>query len=133
MAPWYQTCYGSNARLVFGDSHLDSERGFHQGDPISGLLFSLVLHPIIETIEAECPDLRQGWYLDNGQLIGNPEDLARAADIIIRMGPATGLVMSTSDNSPPGKSKSRVHIPPNTTWTQCPIGRGIEASLGQEH
>jgi hypothetical protein len=47
MAKWTETCYGHKARFVFRDDHLLSERGFHQGDLIAGLLFALVLHPIV--------------------------------------------------------------------------------------
>jgi hypothetical protein len=55
---------------VFGDTYLDSERRFHQGDPIACLLFSLVLQPNLEAIKAEVPELRQGWYLNDGQQVG---------------------------------------------------------------
>jgi hypothetical protein len=133
MARWVQTCYGSKAKLVFGNTYLESECGFHQGDPIAGLIFSLVLHPILEAIQAEIPELRQGWYLDDGQLVGETEELGRAADIIILISPPAGLIMSTANTSRPGKSKSKVHIPPNTEWTQWPIGRVIEASPGLDH
>ena len=47
---WVITCYGTNAVLMLGDTIILSECGFHQGDPLASLLFSLTLHPIIDRI-----------------------------------------------------------------------------------
>ena len=47
---WVYTCYGVEAELVMGDHIILSKTGFHQGDQLAGLLFSLVLHPVILTI-----------------------------------------------------------------------------------
>ena len=40
---WVMTCYGVEAELVFGDTVICSSVGFHQGDPLASLLFSLNL------------------------------------------------------------------------------------------
>ena len=52
---WVLTSYGSDAELVFEDKITLSRAGFHQGDPLDGLLFALVLQPIISKILAEVP------------------------------------------------------------------------------
>jgi hypothetical protein len=129
MANWVQTCYGCHANLYLGDVIIPSQRGFHQGDPISGLLFSLVLHPVLEAIQEQVPDVHQAWYLDDGMLEGEVEDLGKAAAIIDTMGPPRGLVMSTSITAPQDTiSKTRVHLPRGAAWTLHPIGLGIDAS-----
>jgi hypothetical protein len=124
-----QFWYGNMELLhTIFNSHIWSERGFHQGDPIAGLLLALVLHPVLETIQAEVPNLHQGWFLDDGMLIGKQDELGQAADIITTMGPPQGLDMSTSLTIPAGSpSKSRVYTPPGIPWTQQPLGRGMEA------
>jgi hypothetical protein len=74
------------------------------------------------------PEIRQGCYLEHGQLVGETEEMGRAANIITAMGPLAGLIMSTALTTPRGtRSKSMVHIPPSAPWTRWPLGRGIEA------
>jgi hypothetical protein len=129
MANWVQTCYGCHANLYLGDIIIPSQRGFHQGDPISGLLFSLVLHPVLEAIQEQVPDVHQAWYLDDGMMEGETEDLGKAAAIIDTMGPSRGLIMSTTLTVPEDAvSKTRVHLPRGVAWTEHPIGLGIVAS-----
>ena len=80
---WILTCYNMDAQLVFGDRIILSRMGFHQGDPLAGLLFSLVLQPIIDRINAEVPTLKfNGWFLDDGTVVGTKEELQRVVDII---------------------------------------------------
>jgi hypothetical protein len=43
--------------LVFGDTIIVSTVGFHQGDPLASLLFSVNLQPVIEMIKQEIPSL----------------------------------------------------------------------------
>ena len=45
---WVLTSYRAPSNLQYGDSTILSERGFHQGDPLAGLLFSLNLQPVID-------------------------------------------------------------------------------------
>ena len=74
LAAWVESCYGSQLILHFGDQ---------QGDPIGPLLFALMLHPIVERIKREVPNLNINvWYLDDGTLCGDPEDLLRALKIV---------------------------------------------------
>ena len=59
-------------------------------DPLGPLLFSLVLAPIIEEIRALNPRLNL-WYLDDGVIVGPPNLLQQAWDIIQSKGPGFGL------------------------------------------
>ena len=107
------TCYGVEGELVFGNSVIKSAVGVHQGDPLASLLFSLLLHTVVEMIKQEVHGLKMNaWYLDDGVLAGRKEDLQAAVDIILREGPARGLVLSTANTvTPPQLPKSTVRCP----------------------
>ena len=84
LARWFESTYGTQAELLFGEAVIKSCDGFHQGDPLACLFFAVVLHPIILKISSEVPGLLlNGWFLDDGSLVGKLEDLSAAANIII--------------------------------------------------
>ena len=121
------TCYGGEAELVFGDSPIPSSVGFHQGDPLASLLFSINLQPVVDMIRQEVPDLKlQVWYLDDGTLIGTKADLQKAVDIILREGPARGLFLSTANTVHfPLMPKSTIWSPNNISTSNDPLEKGI--------
>ena len=89
--------YGVQSHLLFGEHAILSGRGVQQGDPLGPLLFSLVLQPIVERIASEVPSLLlNGWYLDDGILCGNLDDIAAALSIIAIDGPTVGLSLNKS-------------------------------------
>ena len=58
-----------------GDHIILSKTGFHQGDQLAGLLFSLVLHPVILIIQSRVPSLKvNAWYLDDGIQMGRRQE-----------------------------------------------------------
>jgi len=61
-----------------------------QGDPLGPFLFSLALAPIIDEIKSLSPNLNL-WYLDHGVIVGSPDVLQKAWDIIRQKGPELGL------------------------------------------
>lgn len=74
-----------------------SSCGVQQGDPLGPLLFSLLLHPIVEKISQDVPGLRiNGWYLDHGVLCGSLDDISSALSIITEDGPLVGLSLNRS-------------------------------------
>ena len=123
---WVLTSYATEAKLVIGPHIILSQAGLHQGDPIAGLLFSLVLQPIIDRIQREVPNLElYAWYLDDGTQVGNKEDFQRVVDIIRAEGPARGLHLSSAATvRPPTHPKSTVWFPRQTAGDD-PLVRGI--------
>ena len=97
LSSWIEFSYGGQSHLLFGEHTILSSCGVQQGDPLGPLLFSLVLQPIIEKIASEVPSLLfNGWYLDDGILCGNLDDIAAALSIIAIDGPTVGLSLNRS-------------------------------------
>ena len=116
---WVMTCYGIEAELNFGNRVISSSTGFHQGDPLASLLFSLTLHPVIEQIKRENPHLLLNeWFLDDGVLIGKKQELQAAIDIIEEQGPSRGLYLSRSKSTV--WSASTI-LPPDPLERQIPV------------
>ena len=126
---WAKTCYGAPSWLKFGMSTITSATGVHQGDPLAGLLFCLVLQIIVDTIEEEESDLiLNGWYLDDGHIVGTKEELSRVVDIIVTKGEPMGLTLSRAATvQPPSTPKSVVWSPLDGAIDpqQDPLHRGI--------
>ena len=96
-ASWVETCYAAHTHLFFGHTRISSTTGAQQGDPLSSLLFALVLHPIILHLRETLPDLiLNAWYLDDGTLSGTPSDLKTAFDVIQTQGSSVGLNLNAS-------------------------------------
>jgi hypothetical protein len=96
-ASWFELCYRSSPLLHFGDRVILSQCGVQQGDPLGPLGFAMVLHPLLQELKSQVPDLViNAWYLDDGVLCGCPDDLLRAIDIIASIGPSLGLSLNLS-------------------------------------
>ena len=126
---WAETCYGSSSWLKFGESTITSATGLHQGDPLAGLIFCLVLKPVVDAIETEVATLTlNAWYLDDGHVIGTEEELAKVVDIIVRDGELRGLILSRAATvHPPSIPKSVVWCPLDGAGSsdEDPLQRGI--------
>ena len=93
LLPWLSTSYGAPSLLIFGSTTIWSKTGFHQGDPLASLEFSLVLRPVTMQIQDRVPSLDLNpWLLDDGTLVGTIPELRQAVDIIQEAGPR-GLIL----------------------------------------
>ncbi|GKB74539.1 putative reverse transcriptase domain-containing protein [Tanacetum coccineum] len=72
---WVDFLYGQASRLYIGDTHIWSATEVLQGDPLGPLLFALILHPLLHKIKDSCKLLLHAWYLDDGTVIGDLEEL----------------------------------------------------------
>ena len=71
---------------------------------------------MVERIRAEVPGLTLNvWYLDDGTLMGSPEDLAAARNIIEEGGPSVGL----------NRAKSLLFIPVEADASLSPLPSDI--------
>eukprot|EP00731_Ephydatia_muelleri_P010164 Em0005g750a len=71
--PWVSWCYGSHTSLWHTMGQISSQSGVQQGDPLGPMLFALVLHKLITSIDADDDCLQlllEAWYLDDGVLAG---------------------------------------------------------------
>ena len=133
LSAWMEACYSCQPLLHLGTNSIHSCCGVQQGDPLGPLGFALTLHPIVEHIKAEVPTLAlNAWYLDDGILVGSPEDLLAALRIVETAGPSVGFHLNR------GKSllsitkdcdSSLSPLPPEIPVTRagfcllcCPIG-----------
>ena len=78
---WYLWSYGAASRLQFGTYILESQQGVQQGDPLSGLLFSLAIHPCISALASLPGIIWSGWFYDDGTLHGSAEALQLAYSV----------------------------------------------------
>ena len=70
-----------------------------QGDRLGPLFFALVLHKVIDAIDADDDCLHlilQAWYLDDGVLAGPRQAVLRALSIIEDLGPPMGIFINLS-------------------------------------
>ncbi|XP_022032741.1 uncharacterized protein LOC110933848 [Helianthus annuus] len=88
---WVQFLYAQPARLYVGSECFRATTGVQQGDPLGPLLFALALHPLILRVQEHCNLPFHAWYLDDGTIIGNAMEVAKALEIINTEGPSLGL------------------------------------------
>ena len=93
-------CYVGGGLLLYptlissGANSIRSFCGVQPGDPHRP---SITLQSMVERIKAEVPNLTiNSWFLNDGTLMGSPEDLAAALNIVEAEGPALRLYLNRS-------------------------------------
>ena len=103
---------------TFGPAHHSQLQRSSAGGPTWSLGFALTLHPIVKRIQEQVPGLTlNSWYLDDGTLVGFPDQLAAALNIIEQDGPALGLNLN--------RSKSLLFIPEEEDASLSPLPSDI--------
>jgi Reverse transcriptase (RNA-dependent DNA polymerase) len=87
---YVSACYGGEGYLFVGEHLITASRGVHQGDPLGLLLFALAIHPFLVSIRERFPGILQGWYLDDGNLIGDTDVIRRVIHAVVEEGPSWG-------------------------------------------
>ena len=85
MEAWYRFCYQSPAKLFCEGEVLpfESSQGVQQGDPLGPLLFALGILHACKKLKAELQaDTLSVWYLDDGTIVGEADEVVRAWELI---------------------------------------------------
>ena len=138
LLPWVSWCYGSHTSLWHPMGQISSQSGVQQGDPLGPMLFALVLHKLVTSIDADDDCLQlllEAWYLDDGVLAGERSAVLHALHLIEELGRHLGLyinfskceLFSRSGNSlfPPVVKSSLL---PNLDILGAPIGDFVHCS-----
>ena len=88
--PFVHMCYNSASLLSFGEFLLQSEEGAQQGDPLGRLLFCVSIMDLVRNMTSEL----NIWYMDDGTIGGQLNDLLHDLDIVRRIGPTLGLQLN---------------------------------------
>ena len=99
LLPWVSWCYGSHSSLWHLMGQVSSQSGVQQGDPLGPMLFALVLHKLVTSIEVDDDCLHlilEAWYLDDGVLAGERSTVIHALHLIEELGPHLGLHINLS-------------------------------------
>lgn len=83
---WFRFCYGDPAKLFCEGEVLPfgSAQGVQQGDPLGPLLFALGLFSVCASLkEGVGKDSLTVWYLDDGTVVGDAAEVARAWNLIL--------------------------------------------------
>jgi hypothetical protein len=91
--PWVSYCYSIAAPIFLGSHTIHVSTGVQQGDPLSSLLFALVLQPFLVKFHTEF-HLTTAAFLDDVTLGGSLSDSIQALNYIIEEGPKSGLHLS---------------------------------------
>ena len=80
-------CYNNASLLSFGEFLLQSEEGAQQGNPLGPLLFCVSIMDLVRNMTSEL----NIWYMDDGTIGGQLDDLLHDLDTVRRIRPTLGL------------------------------------------
>ena len=84
MVAWFRFCYGAPAKLFCEGRVLPfgSAQGVQQGDPLGPLLFALGLLGVCKALKDVGNGTLAVWYLDDGTVVGEAKEVAKAWKLI---------------------------------------------------
>ena len=86
LLPWVSWCCGSHTSFWHPMGQISSQSAVQQGDPLGPMLFALVLHKLVTSIDADDDCLQlllEAWYLDDGVLAGERSAVIRALHLMV--------------------------------------------------
>jgi hypothetical protein len=126
LLPYFQSAYTGEAPLYYkGEVLTHSLEGVRQGDPLGPALFALGLHPVLQSIREDFPDIRIYAYLDDVTFTGEVSELSTVFTRFRNLCENIGLqVNMEKSNIIPGiNSMSSSDLPSNLSGvTLCPQG-----------
>ena len=87
LLPFVHSAYSRPSNLSWHDKEIPSAEGIQQGDPLGPLLFCLTIHKMVSKLNAAF----KVFYLDDGTLGGNSEELCQDLSMIEEEGRSLGL------------------------------------------
>ena len=121
------SAYSSPTSLYCGDKTIQSAEGVQQGDPLGPLLFCLCIHRMCSRLESEL----SLFYLDDGTLGGNVDNLTHDLEVVEREGAEIGIMEkseiicanpNTTDSILVSPRGSQVVEPTKATLLETSIG-----------
>ena len=95
ISAWAEYSYGQFSDLLFKEILILSCQGVQQGDPLGPLLFSAVLHDLVVELSAKFPTTSLNvWYLDDGTIICDVQQVTEIVEFIELQGLGKGLILS---------------------------------------
>ena len=86
------SAYAQTSSLFCTDQVVEPSEGVQQGDPLGPMLFCLTIHPMVEKLRSEL----KVFYLDDGTLGGNLEDIIRDLQLVEKEAAELGLQLNRS-------------------------------------
>ena len=90
--PFVHLCYSKSSHLRFCDFLLSSDKGAQQGDPLGPMLYCMSTLQLTRVISSEL----NIWYLDDGTIGGQIDDLCRDVTAVKSIGESVGLQLNES-------------------------------------
>ena len=87
-----RNAYSEHSVLMFNNHEIASATGMQQGDPLGPLLFSTVIHPILQNISCEFTV----GYLDDVTIAGNISSVCENVEMIRTEAAKLGLILNPS-------------------------------------
>ena len=90
LLPFVHSVYSAPSTLMWEGDQILSSEGVQQGDPLGPMLFCLTIHELVSSLGSEF----KVFYLDDGTMGGDLEDLTADLRKIEEHGRAVGLILN---------------------------------------